>query len=218
MGYRARLGELSSGNNQRTNPKWAAAKGKNNPRFSAGRSLGFFGAVWKPSGSGDPRSQTLPAGVGLGAAVWFKDQGCVNQQWGLEIQPGWGLCYALLLLPSVNSAIIQSRALPAARGAKMDRCRGHSAAAQTGQHLGTHRCCPEVPSLTPWQVTLPLSPHPTFKARLTLSAPRKALPEVTDVQDGEKKLLIRLGGCGRSACGHFPHWQLPSCSCAPASF
>lgn len=66
---------------------------------------------------------------------------------------------------------------------------------------------------TPWQVNHPLSPQPTpqptFKARLTLSAPRKALPEVTDVQDGEKKLLIRLGGCGCSACGCFPPLAAP---------
>lgn len=154
----------------------------------------------------------------MGAAVWFKDQGCVNQQRGLEIQPSWDLCSPLLPLPSVNSTIIQSRALPAARGVKMDRCWGRSAAAQTGHHVGTCLVLSHGASLTPWQVNHPLSPHPTFKAQLTLSAPRKALLEVTDDQDGEKKLLIRLGGHGRSACGRFPHWQLPSCSCAPANF
>lgn len=61
--------------------------------------------------------------------MWFKDQGWVNQQRGLEIRPSWGLCCPLLLLPSVNFAIIQSRALPAARGAKMDRRWSCSAAA-----------------------------------------------------------------------------------------
>lgn len=104
-------------------------KKHNQKNLFLSKSLGAFGAVWKPSGSGEPRSQTLRAGMGLGAAVWFKDQSCVNQQRGLEIQPSWGLCCPLLLLASVNFAIIQSRALPAARGAKMDRRRWSRSAA-----------------------------------------------------------------------------------------